>query len=163
MISFPQQGACFCEDVRYTQTGGRSAPSGNPRRHIVASSYRPHLDKECAAVGPDTGGVPSIRCSTRGQRHRHVDQGLDRATHQLRALLMAWVLVVSASGCVTREHQEVRQARTSYEDCVAEFSEANPGCKALLDQLRVAEERYERHSRRAWGCTTAHPDCPVER
>jgi hypothetical protein len=80
-----------------------------------------------------------------------------------RACLVVLPVALAVFGCVSGELRSVETAREAYEDCVLEFSESDPDCKALRISLLETQRRYQENSRRAWGCNPKEEECPVPR
>jgi hypothetical protein len=78
-------------------------------------------------------------------------------------ILGSAVLMFASTGCVSREHNEVKAAREAYERCVEEYTDSYPDCVILQDRFLESQRRYHDSSRRAWSCDPAQEECPTPR
>ncbi len=74
-------------------------------------------------------------------------------------------LATSATGCLTRQRDEMVEAREAYQRCVRENPEDHERkCAALEAESITRQERYEQDARRSWGCAGSdEPNCDPRR
>jgi hypothetical protein len=79
------------------------------------------------------------------------------------AVAAALATLLFLSGCVSREHREAEEARKAYHESLSRHPSDASQCDPEWQRYNAAVERYEKNSRRAWGCVPAQGECPRQR